>query len=616
MTQYSLLDGLPKAEQIVQRIQDIDSHACSINDHGSISGAIPFIKAMKKAGKKPLVGSELYISHLDSSIKDESNRKLSHLPIIAKNKQGWQQLIKITSAGNSPDSFYYKPRLSLEELADLLNGSIMGFSGHLGSDMANVILRDDKIQPNWEKDGVKLAYWMQEIFGRENFYLEVQLMDGKHNPLMVHVAEVIREISKKTGIPCVATPDAHYAFKEQAADQRILLCNNLKVSMKEASNPDFMLSTFFRSDNYHIPSYDEMISYGHTEAELDKTVEFASKVDAYDVFHKPLLPQFQCPKPYSTDTKEYLRHLCKEGWRRLIQDRIPKEKHDEYAAEVRRELEVFEEAGLSGYFLICEDIVRFVRDEGWLPGPGRGSAAGCLVSYLIGITAIDPMPYNLLFERFYNAGRNTADHISYPDIDIDVPVEKRDEIINYIKQKYGEDRVAQIITFTTMKGGAALKNVLRAYKDVSFEEMNAITKYIPNDAEIAADLQEMQEETGESSIIGWALENRPDKFAEWCVLEDDGTLSGDLAPRFEQAIRLEGTKAAQSRHPAGVVIAPEPLNSICPLVYDTKTKTQVAGFEMADSEYIGLLKFDILGVAVLDKLMGVSNILRTGNMTI
>jgi DNA polymerase-3 subunit alpha len=242
----------------------------------------------------------------------------------------------------------------------------------------------------------------------------------------------------------------------------------------------------------------------------------------------------------------------------------------------------------------------------------HNSAAGCLVSYLISITNIDPIKYNLLFERFYNEGRNTADYISMPDIDVDIPIEKREMIIQYIKDKYGSDKVSQMVTFNTIKGRGALKDVLRVYGNISFEEMNKITKNIPDESKIADDLQEMKEETGEASIIRWALENNSDKFKEWCFIDENGQLQGPLSKRFEQAIRLEGTKSNQSKHAAGIAISSEPLNELCPMVYDSKNDQLIAGMEMQDLESIGIIKFDILGVAYLDKVMTIQNLLKEG----
>jgi DNA polymerase III subunit alpha len=242
----------------------------------------------------------------------------------------------------------------------------------------------------------------------------------------------------------------------------------------------------------------------------------------------------------------------------------------------------------------------------------HNSAAGCLVSYLIGITSIDPIKYNLIFDRFYNAGRNTKDRISMPDIDVDVPINKRELIIAYIKNKYGSDKVSQMVTFNTIKGRGALKDVLRVYGNVGFEEMNKITQNIPDEAKIADELQEMKDETGEASIIRWALENNADKLREWCYIDENGELQGPLAKRFEQAIRLEGTKSNQSKHAAGIAISAKPLNELCPMVYDSKNSQLIAGMEMQDLESIGIIKFDILGVAMLDKIMTIQDLLIEG----
>ena len=354
----------------------------------------------------------------------------------------------------------------------------------------------------------------------------------------------------------------------------------------------------------------EEIDSLHTEEEIENTNLIDSLCEEYDILSKPLLPEFECPKGYNPD--EYLRQLCRNGWKKKIENNIPKEKHQEYVDRIKYELEVLQGAGLSSYFLIVQDIVNYVRENNWLPVPGRGSAAGCLVSYLIGITSINPIEYGLIFERFYNAGRNTDNRISMPDIDVDVPIDKREDIIEYIKNKYGHSKVSQMITFNTMKGRGALKEVLRVYGNVSFEEMNRITKNIPDEAKIADELQEMREDTGEASIIRWALENNVDKLKEWCYLNKDGNLSGPMAKRFEQAIRLEGTKSNQSKHAAGVVISSEDLKLVCPMVYDSKNKQSIAGMEMQDLESIGIIKFDVLGIAMLDKIMAVSEILHKG----
>ena len=593
----SLLDGLSKTSRIAERIKDIDADACALTDHGSIANCVSFLTEMKKAGKKPILGCELYICDQDASVRSKENRYLAHLPVLAKNTHGWNQLVKAVSESNKPEHYYHRPRLSVEQLSKYCDGGIIGFSGHLGSHVS------DAIEAYGVKGGIKAAEVLEECFGKGNFWLECQLMDQIVTPKQLKITKAVREISKTTGIPCIATPDAHYSYKEDAILQRILLCSNMGTNFEKGKADDFGMNTFFKSDCFHIPSHEEMVEYGHTEDELNNTNVILSQIEDYDILKAPMLKKFPCPDGRTPD--EQLRHLCREGWRKLVQPKISKERQKEYTARIKVELDVFENAKLASYFLMVQDIVQYCNDQGWLMGPGRGSAAGCLVSYLIGITKIDPMKYDLMFERFYNDGRNTEGRVSMPDIDVDVPIQHRGEIIEYIKSKYGEDCVSQMVTFQTMKGKKALTETFRAFGDTSFEEIKEMTKDIPDEAKIADKLQEMEH----PSILRWCLENRKKQFKEWCEIDKEGNLTGEYAERFGLAIRLEGTKSAQSKHAAGIVVSPRPLAELCPMVYDSKTKRQVAGMEMNDLESLGLIKFDILGVAMLDKIMWIKVLL-------
>lgn len=614
MSHYSLLDGLSKPEQIAERCKEIGTPACALTDHGNIAGTVKFYSVLKKHGIKPILGCELYISKHKASLQDATNKSLSHLLVLCKNFDGWRNLIKIVSASNNPINYYYKPRLDLDLLKDLHTGNLLGITGHLGSTLADTILESDykTLKPDWQELGINHINYLKTIFN--DLFLEAQLMDQEHLPVQITLTESIRLLGKLTNTKVICTPDAHYCNKEDAVDQRILLCNNLKttlvdVNKKILNKEDIPMGCFFISDNYHILSSEEMQNL-HTQEEIENTHYVNSLIEEYNILNKPKLPPFSCPPGF--DDVEYLRELCRKGWKEKIANVIPKEDHQKYIDRIKYELDVLQGADLSSYFLIVQDIVNFVRKKGWLPGCGRGSAAGCLVSYLIGITSIDPIKYNLLFERFYNSGRNTANSISMPDIDVDVPIDKREQIIEYIKKKYGQDKVSQMITFNTMKGRGALKEVLRVYGNISFEEMNNITKNIPDEAKIADQLQEMKEDYGESSIIRWSLENSQDKLKEWCFISEDDKLTGPLAKRFEQAIRLEGTKSNQSKHAAGIVISSENLSDICPMIYDAKNKQMIAGMEMQDLEALGIIKFDILGVAMLDKIMDISFKLEKG----
>lgn len=611
---FSLLDGLNRPEQIAARCSKLGIKSCALTDHGNIAGSVQFYQKMRSKNIKPILGCELYICEDDPSIQTKENASLSHFLVLAKNLQGWKTLIKIVSESNRPDYFYHKPRLSLKKLGELLDGNVIGICGHLGSTLADVILKD---QDSSISNGLSFIDNMKTIFGDNNFYLETQLFDKDYLKEQTYLTEIIRRLSELSKIKAVCTPDAHYCEQDDAIDQRILLCNNLKTTLSDintklVNNQSIPMECFFKSDKYYIMSPEEMMSL-HSSEEIENTIFVDSLVEEFDILSAPKLPKFDCPDKYDPD--EFLRELCRVGWKNKIIPNIPKDNHQIYIDRIKYELDILQGAGLSSYFLIVQDIVNHVRHNNWLPGPGRGSGAGCLVSYLVGITDIDPMKYDLLFERFYNAGRNTKDRISMPDIDIDIPIDKREQVLEYIKSKYGHSKVSQMITFNTMKGRGALKDVLRVYGNISFDEMNTITKFIPDEAKIADELQEMKEDTGEASIIRWALENNTDKLKEWCYIsEEDGTLSGPLSKRFEQAIRLEGTKSNQSKHAAGVIIGTQDLASLCPMVYDNRNDQLIAGMEMNDLESLGLIKFDILGIAYLDKIMSVSEYLKHGEL--
>jgi DNA polymerase-3 subunit alpha len=367
-----------------------------------------------------------------------------------------------------------------------------------------------------------------------------------------------------------------------------------RVADRINKGEDFDNKIFFESDEFYLPSPNEA-----PKQKID-----ISECEEYDILAPPMLPKFKCPEGQTEN--EYLTQLCREGWRSKLMpsDKVQsKENEDIYVNRIKKELDVIKNADLSGYFLIVRDIIKHVEGKGWLAGPGRGSAAGCLVSYLVDITKVDPIQYDLLFERFYNEGRNTADHVSLPDIDVDVPAEHRDEVIDYIKSKYGYDNVSQMLTFGRLQGRAALKEVMRINSNVSFSEMNEVTKAVPNEAEISDQLQDMDDK----SIIKWTLMNEPDKLVDWCKMNEDGSLEGDLADIFEQAIRIEGTFKSQGKHAAGVIISKHRLEEVCPMVKD-KSGNPMAGLEMNDLEAMGHVKFDILGIDLLTKIMEIKDV--------
>lgn len=405
-------------------------------------------------------------------------------------------------------------------------------------------------------------------------------------------------------------PISYYVKKEDAVLHRILLCSELKTTLpkvqKQIRNGDLSkdIEYQFTHDDKNVWSKEEAqkaIS-SKSSKDLENISSIINQCESYNILSKPNLPKFACPNNQSEE--DYLKELCRVGWKNILidGDKVSKpEDKEKYLERFKEEFDVIKGANLFGYFLIVRDIIHYCESQGWLCGPGRGSAAGCLISYLIGITKIDPIEFDLLFARFYNAGRNSEDHISLPDIDMDVPGKKRDEVIAYLKNKYGSDHVSQMITFGRLQGRSAIKEVLRINEACSFGEMNAITKSIPNEAEISDQLADMDDE--DRSIIRWALINNANELRDFCHINEDGKLDGEYAEYFDQAIKIEGTFKTQGKHAAGVVISAKKLNTVCPMVKQRESSEKIAGLEMADLEALGHVKFDVLGVNVLDKIM-------------
>ena len=397
--------------------------------------------------------------------------------------------------------------------------------------------------------------------------------------------------------------DSYYTKKEDAELHRVLLASGMKTTLPKVksnlrSGKDFENKEFFADDCFFVQ-----------EGESSEVLEnIYNEVEEFNILNKPMLPKFPTPNGESED--EYLKQLARKGWKEKLgvtgKATAPETK-EEYKERFLKEFEVIEKADLFGYFLIVCDIIKYANKQGWMTGPGRGSAAGCLVSYLIDITQVDPVEFDLIFERFYNEGRNTEDHISLPDIDIDVPGRKRDEIIEYIKDVYGHDNVSQMVTFGRLQGRSALKEVLRINEACGFAEMNEITKKLPNEADISTQLAEMDDD--ERSIILWSLQNNPDDFIDYCFINSKGELEGDYAEYFEQAIKMEGTFKTQGKHAAGVVISAEKLSEVCPMVNSKSSDEKIAGLEMADLEALGHVKFDILAINFLDKCMYIEDLI-------
>lgn len=597
---YSLLSSTSRCSQIANTCKKHGYSNAGITDISSISGCVNFIQACKKAEIKPIIGSEI--------ILDNDSR----ITLICKNNHAWTQLLKIISISNSPDHFKDTPRIPFDLLMSNINGEdFVCIDGYIGSLFFSKILSnnecvfecldDDSVQECLVENHIDIAIShlqeMQKYF--KDYFLEINNTDHDSYPITKIVTNVIKNIDPE----CYCTiPDtcSYYPERKDSVDHRVLICTKLKTTMKNldqkiSEKKDLDSLRFIRSSNYYIKDFQYLTKHYDNNC-IDNLTRIVNSIEDIDILSKPKLPAFKTPDGSSED--EHLKQLCRNGWKKLIVDRIDSSKFDIYKDRVLKELEVIKKANLAGYFLIVQDYVNHFRDLGCLVGPARGSGGGSLVCYLTGITLIDPIEYGLLFERFYNEGRNTDDHISLPDIDVDFPPDYRDAVIQYLKDKYGESRVCQMLTFGKLAGRSILKEVLRVNESCGFEQMNQITEKIPNEAAISDLLEEMDN----PSVIRWALENDKNALIDYCWLDDDNNLQGEYAKIFEQAMRMEGIFKTQGKHAAGVVIASDDLQEICPMVKSSRSSEQIAGMEMGDLEAIGCVKFDILGVNLLKKI--------------
>lgn len=394
-TSFSLLDGIVKPNKFAKRCEELNYSYAMITDHGNVSGAIKFAKEMEKKNILPILGTEFYIPYHDSHIKNDTNRKTFHMVVCAKNRESWHKLMKAVSISNNPDNFYYKPRLSLERLSEIIGNSCFIFSGHPGSYLWDFKALDELT------NGIN---YLKSLFG-ENLFLESQKFIQDED-VDEHI-RVLEDASKKTGTKIVACEDIHYTLKSDSKLHRVVLCSNLNKTLPQIENlpnKDKPMSAFFLKECFYLHSLEEMKNFGHTESELNFS-DITSQIDHFDLQTKPRLPK------YSNDEKKTIKKECKEGW-------IQKNKKwgKEYKERAKQELEIINEYNLSGYFLIVSDYIKWAKSKGMLLGPARGSSAGSLICYLMSITEIDPIKYKLDFERFINKDRIGTMAMSFEEL--------------------------------------------------------------------------------------------------------------------------------------------------------------------------------------------------------
>ena len=547
-TEYSLLDGFSRVKTLVKRAKEKGMTAVAITDHGCMFGAIDFYKAAKAEGIKPIIGCEVYTAPRKLTDKDPNyDKHQGHLVLLAKDMTGYKNLIKIVSK-SYVDGFYYKPRTDMDELKKHSQG-LIALSACLAGDVPRAIMNG-----NYDK-ARKLAMEYRDIFGNGNYYLEIQ-DHGIPEQKQVNT-EVVR-LSRELNIPLVATNDVHYVDKDDAKIQDILMCLQMQKTIDDENRMKFP------SDEFYLKSREEMEQlFPELEEALDNTNEIAERCNVEFEFHKYHLPRYDVPEGYTTNG--YFRELCQKG----LVERYGEDCPEEYKERLEYELNTIENMGYVEYFLIVWDFINFAKQNNIMVGPGRGSAAGSIVAYTLKITDIDPMKYSLLFERFLNPER-----VSMPDIDIDFCYERREEVIDYVKRKYGEDHVAQIITFGTMGAKIAIRDVARVL-NVSYNKADQIAKEIPFE-------------------LGMTIDKAMDSNPTLVELYESDAEAREV---IDISKRLEGTLRHASTHAAGVVIARNPVDEYVPLYkHQDSITTQ---FTMTTLEELGLLKMDFLGLRTL-----------------
>ena len=549
-TEFSLLDGSNKIKECVSRVKELGMNSVAITDHGVMFGVIDFYRAAKAAGIKPILGCEVYVapgSRFDKEAVGNNDDRYYHLVLLAENETGYYNLMKIVSRGFT-EGYYYKPRVDMELLEQYHEG-IIALSACLAGEVQKNILR------GMYGEAKAAACRYKDIFGEGNFFLELQDHGMEEQKL---VNQSLLRMSQETGIELVATNDIHYTYADDVKPHDILLCIQ---TGKKLADEDRMR---YEGGQYYIKSEEEMRKlFPYAQEAIDNTQKIADRCNVEIVFGEKKLPKYDVPDGFTS--WEYLNKLCYEGLERRYPGDDPKIRE-----RLEYELSVIKRMGYVDYFLIVWDFIKYARDHGISVGPGRGSAAGSIVSYCLGITSIDPLRYQLLFERFLNPER-----VSMPDIDVDFCFERRQEVIDYVVWKYGTDRVVQIVTFGTMAARGVIRDVGRVM-DLPYAFVDGIAKMIPKELNIT---------------LGKALQFSPDFKKAY----DNDPQVKEL---IDMSMRLEGLPRHTSMHAAGVVISQKAVEEYVPLSVGSDGSV-VTQFTMTTLEELGLLKMDFLGLRTL-----------------
>lgn len=558
-TEYSLLDGEASIKKLVARVKELGMDSCAITDHGSMYGVVDFYREAKSQGIHPVIGCEVYMAPRSRFDKvHDIDNKTSHLILLAENQRGYKNLIKLVSAGYI-DGFYYKPRIDFEMLKEHSEG-IIALSACIAGEVPKALLRGDY------DEAKKIALKYAEVLGKDNYFLEIQ--DHGLSEQKRIIPDMLR-LSEETGIGLVATNDIHYLKKEDAKYQDVLMCIQME---KKVDDPDRMK---FETEEFYIKSPEEMMSlFEYVPQAIENTEKIAKRCNVDFDFGTRHLPAYAVPD--GKDAFEYLRELCQSGLEKRYSP-----VSDELQKRLDYELGVIKSMGFVDYFLIVWDFIHFAKNNGVMVGPGRGSAAGSIVAYSLGITTVDPIKYGLIFERFLNPER-----VSMPDIDIDFAPNGRQKIIDYVVEKYGEGQVAQIITFGTMKAKLAIRDVGRAL-DIPYAEVDKVAKLVPFDLKMT---------------ISKALDISTELHA---LYENDPQIKELL----DTSMALEGLPRHASTHAAGVVITSEPIVNYVPLQLNSENFITTQ-FTKDTVENLGLLKMDFLGLRNLTVIENAVKIIK------
>lgn len=565
-TQYSLLDGAIRLDDLFKKAKAQAMPAVAITDHGNLFGAVDFYQSAYKAGIKPIIGCELYVAP-GSRFSRESNSKAEnarHIVVLARNIHGYRNLIRLSSLGYL-EGFYYRPRVDKELLSNFSDG-LIGLSACLHGEIAEYLLKGE------DRSAEKAALEYRDIFGHGNFYLEI-MENGI--PEQKQINEKLLAMGRKLSLPVVATNDCHYLNREDAEAHDILLCIQTGKTIEDADRMKFA------TDEFYFKSPEEMKKcFSYCPESIDNTIVIAEKCNLTLTFDNIFLPHFDIGHEKTLD--EHLRDIAIRGLEEILKN-ITAEQKDYYTRRLHQELGIIQSMGFAGYFLIVADFINHAKNKNIPVGPGRGSVAGSLVAYALGITSIDPIRYGLFFERFLNPDRK-----SMPDIDTDFCIEGRDEIIRYVMNKYGNDHVAQIVTFGTMQAKQVIRDVGRAL-NMPYGEVDRIAKLVPN-------------------ILNIRLE---DAIKMEPRLQSEERSNEKIRKLLALSRSLEGLNRHSSTHAAGVVISDRPLVERVPL-YKSQKEEVMTQFSMNDIQSVGLTKFDFLGLRTLTVIRDALDFIRKG----